>query len=184
MAKLGIRQLKFLELYLADGEETYGNATKSYLGAYPSCKSEKTAAVEGSKLLRNPKIAEELAARATAIRETIESTAETVLERAEDLFLMALGEKPCIHEKMVSKKQEDGTYEFIKVTHHLRNTNLAMANQILQTIGRNRLVQAFQDNLEVSHTHYIEEQLAHAEKQAEERARLRLAASNGEQVAQ
>jgi phage terminase small subunit len=44
-------QALFCSEYLKDR-----NATKAYLVAYPNCKSENAAAVEGHRLLRNPKV--------------------------------------------------------------------------------------------------------------------------------
>lgn len=47
------KQKRFADEYLIDL-----NATRAYKVAYPSCKKEETASVNGSKLLRNTKVAE------------------------------------------------------------------------------------------------------------------------------
>lgn len=58
MAKLTEKQKRFADEYLIDL-----NATRAYMAAYPSCKSEKTAAVCASKLIRNAKAAAYIAER-------------------------------------------------------------------------------------------------------------------------
>lgn len=51
MAKLTDKQRIFANEYLVDL-----NATRAYKKAYPSCKKEETAAVNGNRLLRNAKV--------------------------------------------------------------------------------------------------------------------------------
>jgi phage terminase small subunit len=46
------KRRQFVAEYLANG----GNATRAYLSAYPNCTSYQAAAVDGFRLLRNPKI--------------------------------------------------------------------------------------------------------------------------------
>jgi hypothetical protein len=58
VAKLTEKQKRFADEYLIDL-----NATRAYMAAYPSCKSEKTAAVCASKLIRNAKAAAYIADR-------------------------------------------------------------------------------------------------------------------------
>jgi len=51
MAKLTYKQTIFVNEYLVDL-----NATRAYKKAYPSCKKDETAAVNGNRLLRNAKV--------------------------------------------------------------------------------------------------------------------------------
>jgi len=86
-----------------------------------------------------------------------------------------------LHESMQTVKDSDGNYSSEKVCTILRQTNLAVTNQLLQTIGKNKLVQAFQDSIEVSHTHRLVEQLNERTKKvktAAEARRLRLVKDN------
>jgi phage terminase small subunit len=53
---LSPQQAKFAELYIAGPEDVRGNATRSYLAAYPSCFSIDSAAQSGSRLLRLDKV--------------------------------------------------------------------------------------------------------------------------------
>lgn len=43
---------RFIVLYVAGPDELRGNGTRSYLEAYPNCKSEKAAAVGACRLLK------------------------------------------------------------------------------------------------------------------------------------
>ncbi|MDU3181406.1 MAG: terminase small subunit [Lachnospiraceae bacterium] len=75
MAKLTEKQKKFAEEYLIDL-----NATRAYLAAYPSVKNEQTAAVNGSKLLRNTKVKEYIAQRIQERQKRTEITQDRVVQ--------------------------------------------------------------------------------------------------------
>ena len=53
------------------------------------------------------------------------------------------------------------------------STDLSMAIRALDLIGRNRAVLAFQNNVEVNHTHYLEEVLNERMKKVEAAAKAR-----------
>lgn len=74
--KLTEKQKRFADEYLIDL-----NATAAYKRAGYSVKSDGAAAVEGHKLLRNPKIAEYIAERKNAREQRTEITQDMVLER-------------------------------------------------------------------------------------------------------
>lgn len=69
------KQKKFVEEYLIDL-----NATRAYRVAYPSVKKEETAAVNGSKLLRNTKVAAYIQERMEKRQKRTEITQDRVLE--------------------------------------------------------------------------------------------------------
>lgn len=73
--KLSPKQQRFVEEYLIDL-----NATQAYRRAGYSVKSEAAAAVEGHKLLRNPKIAEAIQEGMDARSERTQVTADRVLQ--------------------------------------------------------------------------------------------------------
>ncbi len=77
---------------------------------------------------------------------------------------IAFGDLPGIYERMV-KDPETG--EVRKVVENLRQFNPQALGKALELIGRNRLVQAFQDSVEVSHAHHLEEMLNERTKQVE-----------------
>ncbi len=56
------------------------NATRAYRVAYPSVKKEQTAAVNGSKLLRNTKVADYVAERMKERQKRTEVTQDRVIE--------------------------------------------------------------------------------------------------------
>lgn len=75
MTKLTEKQKRFCEEYLIDL-----NATQSYLRAGYKAKSNDIACAEGSKLLRNPKVAEYIKELREKQAERTEITADKVLE--------------------------------------------------------------------------------------------------------
>lgn len=77
---LTAKQRRFIEEYLIDL-----NATRAYKAAGYSVKSDNAAAVEGHKLLRNPKIAEEVQKAMEERSERTEITADMVLRRWWDI---------------------------------------------------------------------------------------------------
>ena len=110
------------------------------------------------------------------MQEKIDVTAETALRDAIRLRDIAFGDIPGTYERMV-KDPETG--EQIKVIVQLRQFNPQAVGKAIELIGRNRLVQAFQDSVEVSHTDRLEELLNERTKKVEaaaeaEARRLRL----------
>jgi phage terminase small subunit len=75
MRKLTDKQVRFIDEYLIDL-----NATQAYKRAGYSVKSDNAAGVEGLKLLRNPKIQEELKKRQDDLQKRTEITQENVLK--------------------------------------------------------------------------------------------------------
>ena len=71
------KQKIFADEYLIDL-----NATRAYRVAYPSVKKEQTAAVNGSKLLRNTKVADYMAERMKERQKRTEVTQDRVIVRA------------------------------------------------------------------------------------------------------
>ena len=69
------KQKIFADEYLIDH-----NATRAYKVAYPSCKKDEAAAVNGSKLLRNTKVAEYIQERMKDREKRTEITQDWVLE--------------------------------------------------------------------------------------------------------
>lgn len=69
------KQKLFIDEYLIDL-----NATRAYKVAYPSCKKDDTAAVNGSRMLRNAKVAEYIQERMKEREKRTEITQDWVLE--------------------------------------------------------------------------------------------------------
>lgn len=74
MGKLTDKQRLFIEEYLVDL-----NATRAYKAAYPSCKKDESAAVNGAKLLRKANVKEKLAERMKEREKRTEITQDKVL---------------------------------------------------------------------------------------------------------
>ena len=74
IAKLTEKQKRFVDEYLIDL-----NATRAYMVAYPSVKSDAVAAVNASKLLRNPKVAAYITERQREIQKRTEISQDRVI---------------------------------------------------------------------------------------------------------
>lgn len=68
-------QKRFADEYLIDL-----NATRAYKAAYPSCKKDETANVNGSKLLRNAKVKEYIDIKQKALEEKSGVTQQRIIE--------------------------------------------------------------------------------------------------------
>jgi phage terminase small subunit len=170
--KLTIKQQQFLELYLGAEPGRSGNSTKSYMSAY-GC-SEKCAGASGPRLLANVRIKEAIAKYQERLQEKIDVTAETVLRDAIRFRDIAFGDIPGTYERMV---EDPETGEQIKVIAQLRQFNPQAVGKAIELMGRNRLVHAFQDSVEISHTDRLVELLNERTKKvaaAAEARRLRL----------
>ena len=166
--KLTVKQQRFLEFYLGAEPELAGNATKSYMAVY-GC-SEKCAGASGPRLLENVRIKEAIAKHQERVQEKIDVTAETVLRDAIRFRDIAFGDLPGIYEHMV-KDSETGEHK--RITDQLCQFNPQALGKALELIGRNRMVQAFRENVEHTHTHRLELALAAKQKQVESRAAAR-----------
>lgn len=86
MGKLTPKQEKFVDEYLVDLNAKQAAIRAGY--------SAKTAEVQGSKLLRNPKVAEEVTRRRTQIKERLEINQEWVVARLVDNVERAMQAQP------------------------------------------------------------------------------------------
>ena len=170
--KLTIKQQRFLELYLGAEPGLSGNATKAYQSAY-GC-SEKCAGASGPRLLANVRIKEAIAKHQERLQEKIDVTAETVLRDAIRFRDIAFGDVGAVEEKLVEDKD---TGEWHIQVFHVRRFNAQAVGKAIELMGRNCVVRAFQDSVEINHTHRLEELLNARTKKVEaaaEARRLRL----------
>jgi phage terminase small subunit len=133
-------------------------------------------------LLANVRIKEAIAKHQERVQEKINVTAETTLRDAIRFRDIAFGDIPGTYERMV-KDPETG--EQIKVIAQLRQFNPQAVGKAIELMGRNRLVQAFQDSVEVSHTHKLVEILNERTKKvkaAAEARKLRLVKDSPENI--
>ena len=144
--QLTVKQQRFLECYLGADPGLHGNATKCYLKVY-QC-SLKAAESGGARLLQNVKVIAEISIHQDKVAEKINVTAEYVLRQSMRYLEIAFGDKP--------------TPE---------NFNPSGVKGALELIGKHVAVKAFQENIEHSHTHKLEQRLAERSKQVEDRAR-------------
>jgi phage terminase small subunit len=166
--KLTIKQQRFLELYLGAEPGQSGNSTKSYMAAY-GC-SEKCAGASGPRLLANVRIKEAIAKHQERVQEKVDVTAATVLQDAIRFRDIAFGDVGAVEEKLVEDKE---TSEFYIKVFHVRRFNAQAVGKAIELMGRNCVVQAFQESVEVSHVHYLEEALNRRLKDVEDAAAKR-----------
>lgn len=166
---LNPKQRKFLRLYLGRDDRYLGNATKCYMLVY-DCESERVAQTSGSRLLKNPVIAGEIALFDEAQQNAMIADAGFVLEQSVRLYDRAMGDQAVEVDVIDKVKQDDGSTVSRLRTLTQRLYNPGIARQALELIGRHTSIQAFQDNVEHTHTHKLEQALARRGKQVEERA--------------
>lgn len=166
--KLNARQLAFIKCYLGDDPKIAGNGTQCYRSVYGATASDRSAQVCASKLLNNPLVKAQIdRAQAKAVQ-AIDWNARTVLEEAVRLYDRCMGDTsyPVEYTRLDKK-----TGELITTVHQSRSYNPQGARAALELIGRNTGIQAFQDNVEVTHTHHLEQALAKRAKALEGMAR-------------
>ncbi len=165
--QLNFRQRAFVKAYLSDDPITGGNATQSYKKVYGSTCTERSIQTMGSKMLKQPRIAAMLEQAASKAIEEINWNAKKVLEQSVRLYDRCMGDTS--YPVTVEYIDKD-THEPAVSTVQRSDYNPAGARSALELIGRNRGIQAFQDNVEVSHTHYLEQQLTARAKVIEGKA--------------
>lgn len=164
---LNLKQLAFVKHYLGTDETIAGNATACYRIAYQSKAAPKTVNAMASKLMASTKIKRVIEAATRKAVDAVNWSARTVLDESVMLYNRCMGYEP--HPVEVTTK-DPKTGEYVTTIVHHRSFNPAGARAALELIGRNTGIQAFQDNVEVSHTHYLEQALAKRAKAVEARA--------------
>lgn len=143
-----------------------GSAKACYKQLHPRCK-DSTAETEGPAILRKPQVKSYLDSKARKLRDETEINAQWVLEQSILLYHRCMGDEAYPVE---IESTDPGTSVITVETVYRRSFNPAGAKAALELIGRNRGIQAFKENIEVSHTHYLEQQLARRAKAVEGRA--------------
>jgi phage terminase small subunit len=174
--KLTIKQQRFLELYLDAEPGLSGNATRAYRAAY-GCTT-RAAGASGDRLLKNAVIVKEIAAFQEKLQKKMEITAESVLVDSVRMRDIAFGDKSFTVQEVLKKKDPEGN-EYVEVVDvELKRLNPQMLGKALELMGRNCVVQAFIERIDVSHTHILVERLNERTKKvtaAAEARKLRLA---------
>ncbi|MCP4470468.1 MAG: terminase small subunit [Gammaproteobacteria bacterium] len=163
-AVLNGKQRDFVKLYLGRNQRYHGNATQCYIKAY-SCTNERVAQASGSRLTKHPTIAVMIQKARQHAQEQIGVDAAFVLEQSVHLYDVAMG-NVSVEVDVIDKQGAVSTVE-------QRDINLTVAAKGLELIGRHTSVQAFQDNVEHTHTHQLERALAKAHQSIEANAQPR-----------
>ena len=171
--QLTVKQQSFLGYYLGAEPGLSGNATSSYRAAY-GCTT-RSAAVAGQRLLRNVDIQSHIAAFQAELQEKMKITAESVLADAVRFRDIAFGDVGSVEERLVEDKETGAlsVQQFV-----LRRFNPQAVGKAIELLGRNCIVQAFLEKVDVSHTHILEQTLNERTKKvtaAAEARKLRMA---------
>jgi phage terminase small subunit len=155
------KQQAFLKLYLGRDASYHGNATRSYVKAY-GCTNERVAQTSGSRLLTKPEIAHAVAGYRKKAGDQIEVDAAFVLQQSVRIYDRAMGDEG-VDVDHIDKHGE-------LVTCSVREHMPAIAVKALELIGKHTTVQAFQENVEHTHTHRLEQALQARQKAVERKA--------------
>ena len=160
-------QRRFLRLYLGRDERYMGHGTNCYKLVY-GIESDRSAQSAASRLLAHPVISREVDKWHKAQSDATIADAGFVLEQSIRLYDRAMGDAP-IEVDVIDEVDGVSTVRTVEK----REYSPAIARQALELIGRHTSVQAFQDNVEHTHTHRLEQALANRTKQVERKAEQR-----------
>ena len=166
-ARLNLKQLTFIKLYLGSDDTIAGNASACYRIAYNSKAKPKTINAMASKLMASAKVKKVIDTATKQAVAAVNWSARTVLDESVTLYNRCMGYEE-VPEQYIATDKQTG----VRTPHtvYRRSFNAAGARAALELIGRNTGIQAFQDNVEVSHTVYLEQALAKRAKAVESRA--------------
>ena len=159
---LTVKQQAFVRAYLSRDSRYHGNATASYKKAYGDSGNERVAQASGSRLLRLPAIKRKIDTYLAKAAQANQVDANFVLEQSIRIYDRAMGDE-AVEIDVIAK---DGTVRAVEERSH----NPAIAVKALELIGKHTSIQAFQDNVEHTHTHRLEQALAARQKQVESKA--------------
>jgi phage terminase small subunit len=173
---LSVKQQKFLSFYLGDDQECHGNATKSYMAAYGG--AARSAKVSGKRLLTNANILSQIDAFKIEIQKKTKISAESLLVDSVRMRDIAFGDRSFNVQQILIKKDAKGDEYAEVVDVAVKRLNPQMLGKALELMGRNCVVQAFLEKIDVSHTHVLVDKLNERTKKvtaAAEARKLRLA---------
>lgn len=127
-------------------DDVRGNATACYRKLHPRSK-QRTCESEGSKILRKPKVQEYINQRIEELKQNTNVTVEWVLQKSVEYFETCMAQRE-IPEKMTVPAGPDG--EEKEITVMVTKFSPAAAGKALELIGKNILVQAYQEKVDVT----------------------------------
>lgn len=161
---LNPRQLQFLRLYTGRDLHYHGKGAECYRAVYNPNANPKVAWAGANRLLNHPAVNAALVRAEKKALEAAQIDSKFVLEQSVILFDRAMGYE-AVEEEFTDSK---GNVR----TRSRRTYNASIAAKALELIGKHADVQAFQDNVNHTHTHQLEERLLARTKAIEGRARL------------
>jgi len=165
---ISAKDQQFADHFFGGPDNLRGSAKACYKHIHPRCK-DSTAATEGPALLRKPQVRAYLEQQGKKIAERAEINAQWVLKESIRLYHRCMGDESYPVEY---QRTDPETGIVTAETCANRSFNAAGARAALEMIGRHCAVQAFKVNVEVSHTHHLEEQLSKRAKIIEGRAQV------------
>lgn len=175
---MNAKQRDFLKLYVGRNSRYHGNATRCYMKAY-DCDNERVAQTSGSRLTKLPEIAAAIETARQKALDNLGADAAFVLEQSIRLYDRAMGDMTVEVDVIDKVKRpvhdEDGEVVDHEIVHvpraiEVRRYDPAIAHKTIELIGRHTTIQAFQDNVEHTHTHRLERALAARHQKLEAQA--------------
>ena len=151
------KHLKMMRLYWGRDDRYYGDATACYRAVYNSDASQRVAQASAQRIMARPEIVKYCEIIASRAAESVGVDANFVLEGAVELYDRCMGNRAYL------VTDEDGN------TSEQRGFNPTVAGKALEIIGKHTQVQAFQDNVNHTHTHVLEDKLGRRLKTIEGR---------------
>lgn len=164
MQKISTNNRQFIDLYVGGPDHLRGNATACYRELHAKA-SQRTCETASSRIMRKCEVQEYLSSKLDKISEETSINAQWVLDQAVELFKKCMGETA-----YPNKISSDGK----EVEEMMRSFNPSGAIRALELIGKNVLVNAFQNRLEISNQPDLEEILSRRQKFVEDRAKNRM----------
>jgi len=165
MRQITAKNWAFLKLYLGRDVRYHGNATRCYMKVY-DMESERQAQVSGSRLCAVPVIKQAIQKYREEAAQQMGIDAGFVLEQSVLVYDRAMANLGV--EVDIITKLKDGSQ--VLTTVEQREHMPAIAVKALELIGKHTAVQAFQDNVEHTHTHRLVQALQAKSKQVERKA--------------
>ena len=161
--KLTPKRSRFVEEYLIDL-----NGASAYVRAGYKAKNDNVAAVEASRLLRNPNIQKAVALAKKRRTEAVEINADWVLHQAVELYKRCMQEiRPSLNPKTHKQRYDDDG-------NALFTFNATASIRALEIIGKHVDVAAFKDRIEITNGNSLADRIRAAKEQAYQPALDRL----------
>lgn len=164
VSNIPLKDREFADLYAGGPDSIRGNAARCYRYIHPHCKIS-TAETNGPRLLRNAQVQAYLHEKADRIQKETDINAKWLLDQSVKYLQQCMGELEVSDTIFVDTPDGKQPIEVKK-----KSFSAAGAGRALEIIGKNILVNAFSQKVEISSKPDIAEIMARRQKIVEEKA--------------